>query len=241
MSSYSEIEEKSVILSPKMGRKSRLLILIFLVLSFFTFSQKNTSDWRLKKYESGIAVYTRNATNSAFKELKSEVTIKTSLTSVVALIFDWESYPEWVYRCGKSTTLKKISETECIHYQTVIAPWPVDSRDFVVDIKLEQDEKTKIVIITSTCRSDFIPKIPDHVRITEFKATWTLIPKEDGTVEIVYQLLVNPGGYVPAWMVNLAVVDGPFTTMFNMKDWVLKEKYQGAKFSFVKEKNITPN
>jgi hypothetical protein len=140
-----------------------------------------------------------------------------------------------VYRCGKSSTLKKISDTELIHYQTVVAPWPVDSRDFVVNVKTVQDEKTKIVTIKSTCKPTYIPKMPGFVRITEFNASWTLIPMKDGTVEIIYQLLVNPGGYVPAWIVNLAVIDGPFTTAVNLRDRVLKEKYQKTKYSFIKE------
>ena len=233
-------KQRTFPISKKRNRTILLKLGIALFMQFSilsSYSQKSPSDWHLKKYSNGIAVYTRNASTSAYKELKSEVKIKTSLSSVVALILDYESYPQWVYRCGNSATLKKISETECIHYQTVIAPWPVDSRDFVVNVKLQQDAKTKIVIITSTCKSDFIPKIPTFVRITEFKATWTLIPLEDGTVEVVYQLLVNPGGYVPAWMVNLAVVDGPYTTTLNLKDWVLKPKYQQTKFSFVRELN----
>jgi hypothetical protein len=196
-------------------------------------SQLNT--WELKKEQSGISVFTRNIESSSFKELRSSVTIKTSLSSIVALLNDWESYPKWVYRCGKSSTLKTISENEVIHYQTVIAPWPVDSRDFVVDVKLTQDPLTKIITIVSVPYPDFIPKTEDMVRIRDFRASWTLIPMKDGFVEVNYQLLVDPGGYVPAWLVNLAVVDGPYETKLNLKNWVMKDKYQKAVISYIKE------
>jgi len=198
-------------------------------------AQKAEAGWQLKKAENGVTVYTRNAENSAYKELKATVVVKTSLSSIVSLLNDWDTYPQWVYRCGKSSTVKRISETELIHYQTVEAPWPVDSRDFVVNVKLVQDALTKVITITSTSKPDLSPKVPSYVRIIEFKASWTLIPLKDGNVQAVYQLLVNPGGYVPAWLVNLAVVDGPYETTLHFKDWVMKDKYQGSKVPYIKD------
>jgi len=211
-------------------------ISLFILLSIFLcgFSLPDNS-WQLKKSESGISVYTRNSENSDFKELKSVCIVKTSLSSIVALLNDWDTYPQWVYKCGKSTTLKRISDAELIHYQTVVAPWPVDSRDFVVNVRLSQDPVSKVVKIVSTSRPDFIPEVPGHVRITEFRASWTLVPQNDGTVEVTYQLLVNPGGYVPAWLVNLAVVDGPYETTLHFKQWVMKEKYQKAIVPLIKD------
>lgn len=214
-------------------------LLVFLIFgSWMQFSNKKlheSDDWKLKKFEDGIAVYNRHDENSDFKELKSVMQIKTSLNSIVSLLNDWESYPNWVYRCGKSTTLKQINETELIHYQTVKGIWPVESRDFVVKVKITQDPITKVVKQTATCISDFFPKQKDHVRITEFRAAWTLTPLKNGIVNLEYQLYVNPGGYVPAWIVNLAAIDGPFETSYNLKHWVLKEKYQKSKLGFIQE------
>lgn len=214
------------------GKNILLFLVCLLPLQNQVFSQ---NDWKLTKQENGISVYLQNARNSKFKELRSVVKIRTSISSMVALLNDWDSYPLWVYRCGKSSTLKEISDTEVIHYQTVIAPWPVDNRDFVVNVKLSQDEKTKTVYQRTTCIPTYIPPVAQHVRITEFKASWTLTPLSDGYLNIEYQLLVDPGGSVPVWLVNLAVVDGPYETMLNIKEWVMKEKYQKATFTYIEE------
>ncbi len=213
------------------------LLPFILLFNILCFSQDNKDDWHLKKYRHDIAVYSRKTANSDFRELKSIVYLKTSLNSIVALINDRETYPQWVYKCGQAKVLKKISESELIHYQTVIAPWPAENRDFVVNIKVSQDERTKIVTIRSTCKADYIPQVAHHVRITEFNACWTLVPLKDGTVQINYQLLVNPGGYVPAWLVNMAAIDGPYETMFHFKEWIVKEKYQKTKSTLIKELN----
>ncbi|HEX8517750.1 MAG TPA: START domain-containing protein [Bacteroidia bacterium] len=188
----------------------------------------------MKKYENGIAIYTRSLENSPYKELKSVVKLQTTLSSVVSILTDWTSYPEWVYRCGESSTLKKTGATDWIHYQTVVAPWPVDSRDFVVRVRLNQDPESKIVKIISESIPDYIPKTEDKVRIREFRASWTLTPI-NGEVEVVYELMVNPGGYVPAWLINLAVVDGPYETTRNLMDRIKNTKHREAKFPYIKD------
>ncbi|MHB8259239.1 MAG: START domain-containing protein [Bacteroidia bacterium] len=210
-------------------------ILLCLLFYVSCFSQENEDGWQKKKHHKGIEVYSRKTANSNFRELKSVIYVKTSLNSIVALLCDWESYPQWVYRCGESKTLRKLSATEVVHYQTVVAIWPSDNRDFVVNIKYSQDEKTKVITMKSSCNADYTPEIEHYVRVREFKATWTLVPYKDGTVQLTYQLLVHPGGSVPAWLVNMAAVDGPYLTMLNFKEWIMKEKYQKAKSPLVKE------
>lgn len=213
------------------------LLLFCLALQFTSYSQDKDNTWQIKKYENGIAVYSRKTVDSDFRELKSVVYIKTSLNSIVALINDRETYPQWVYKCSECRILKKVSDTELIHYQTVEAPWPATDRDFVVNIKISQNETTKVVTITSTSTPYYIPEKPNRVRITKISARWDLVPFKDGLVQVNYQLFVHPGGYVPAWLVNMAAIDGPYETMVNFKQLVFKEKYQQAKSALIKELN----
>jgi hypothetical protein len=212
--------------------KNVIPTLICSFLSLYCFSQDN---WTIKKEESGIAIYTRTAANSSLKELKAVFYIKTSLSSIISLIDDRENYSQWVYKCGKSAILKKISETQEVHYQTIIVPWPLDNRDFVITTSLAQDETTKVITIKSSESPNFIPNVKGFVRIQLLEASWVLTPLKDGIVEIDYRLLVNPSGAIPAWVANLVVTEGPFKTMVNFKQWVMKPKYQAAKVSFIKE------
>lgn len=213
----------------------RKLILLACLLNVLNGFAQSKSDWHLQKTENGISVYWRKPENSDFRELKAELTIKATLENLVALISDYDNYSGWVYRCGKSTTLKKLNDTTFMHYQTVEAPWPVEDRDFVVMIKVSQDRKTKVVNFKSTSMPNYIPVDKDHVRVTEIESSWTLVPKDDGTVLAINRILVNPGGSVPAWLVNLAAVDGPYETMLNLKEWIKKKKYAEAKVPFISE------
>ena len=212
----------------------KTFFIVFFSLSFLSFSnKKTTTDWELKKFENGISIYTRITENSEYKELKAVFQIKTSLSSIIALLNDVESYPQWVYKCGASKILKKNSDTHLIRYQTIVAPWPVDNRDVAVEVNSYQDEKTKIVYQKVKALPDYTPILKNHVRIREFTAKWTLKPLKNGLVEIEYELLVNPAGAIPAWVVNMAMVDGPYETSVKMKEWLMYEKYQKASFPFI--------
>ena len=206
-----------------------LFSLLFITLSSF----QNTYNWQLKKFENDISIYTRTPENSKYKELKAVYQIKTSLSSIIALLNDFESFPKWVYRCEKSMALKKDSDNHIIRYQTVVAPWPVDNRDMILEVNSFQDKKTKIVYQKVNSIPDYIPLVKGHVRVLEFRALWTLIPLKNGFVEVNYELLVNPGGNIPAWLVNLALVDGPFDTSVKMREMLMNEKYQKTTYSFI--------
>jgi hypothetical protein len=217
--------------------KLESILCLLLFVCSFCFSQNNKDNWHLYKSEDGISIYSRLIDGSSYKEIKSVFTVKTSLSSILALIYDWDSYPQWNYRCGESKTLKKISDTELIHYQTTDIPWPAKDQDFVIDIKLEQDEKTRVVLIRSTNMPTYIPPYEGRTRITDLKALWTLTPLKDGSIQLVYEFQVKPGTYVPTWLVNAAVLSGPYETMSNFREWLKKEKYQKAKNTLIKELN----
>ena len=211
----------------------RLSIIFILVLFYGFIPDKSADNWELKKFENGITIYTRATETSNYKELKAIFQIKSSLSSVIALLNDVETYPQWVYRCETSKVLKKNSEQNLIRYQTIVAPWPVDNRDVVVEVHTYQDPKTKIVYQKVTPLPDYSPQLKGHVRIREFRATWTLKPLKNGVVEVEYELLVNPAGAIPAWIVNMALVDGPYETSMKMKERILYEKYQKTNYPFI--------
>jgi START domain len=213
------------------------LIVFFAAELFFFAGYAQEPPWQLKKFENGVAVYSRQAKNSNFKELKAEVYLQTSLNSIVALLEDRAAFPEWVYKCSNSHIIKQVTENEMYCYQYVEAPWPVEDRDICIHIYIEQNPKTKEVIQTATCVPNYIPSVKNVVRVKEFKAKWILTPMANGQVKCYYELLVDPGGNVPAWLVNLAALDGPYETTWNMKTQVLKAKYQKAKLNHIQEWN----
>ncbi len=206
---------------------------LFLILLFL--SGSNPADWELKKNEHNIKVYTRKVSTSDFKELQCKTTVKASLSSVISLLTDAGAYTHWVYACTQSYRFKHVGKTESWTYQRFKAPWPVADRDVVAVGKIVQDKKTKIVILKSEAVSGIIPEKKDVVRIKKFHSSYTLIPKQGGFVEIHFEMGSEPGGIVPAWLVNMVAVKGPFETHQKMAVVLNQPVYKNAKLDFISE------
>jgi len=62
-----------------------------------------------------------------------------------------------------------------------------------------------------------------------------ITPIPQGGVKIEYELQVDPGGKVPAWLVNMFATKGPFETFKKLQQQVKKPVYSRRSFAFVKE------
>ena len=101
---------------------------------------------------------------------------------------------------------------------------------------LLQDSVTKNVFTNSTAEPDFIPETDGRVRVPVYIAEYQLTPTPNGQVDVSYRLRLDPGGKIPDWMVNLFIIKGPYESTLKMRERIETGKYNGAKFSFLKEK-----
>jgi hypothetical protein len=198
-------------------------------------SEKKEAVWTLVKNKKGVKVYTRKVDGIDFKEFKGVITLKTSLTSLVALVGDTEGLPDWIENCAKVQLLKRVSEKETYAYTLSKAPWPVMDRDAVVHNVLSQDNDTLVITVKQTGKPDHIKPKKNIIRVKRIEGFWQFTPQEDGTVQVVYQVLSDPSGALPAWLVNSSVVSQPYKTLLKMKKMVMRDKYQTAQLEFIKE------
>jgi hypothetical protein len=218
----------------KMKRFLLLLTVGYLVTSGYA---DGPSEFSLDKDKNGVKVYTRKIEGSSLKEFKGVTAIKTSLTSLVALMDDTDALPRWLHNCGAARLVQKINERERITYTTVKAPWPVSDRDTVSYSKIVQDPKSKIITIYLKGMPDRYPVQSGKVRVPSLKGFWQFIPNKNGYVTVIYQLHSEPGGAIPDALANSTATDIPYHTLLNMHKIVKEEKYQSAKLPQVKELN----
>ena len=70
------------------------------------------------------------------------------------------------------------------------------------------------------CVSKLEPKKNDDlIRITKADGYWSFVPKDQGVV-VTYQMHADPGGSIPKWLVNRAVVDTPYDTLNQLRDYL---------------------
>jgi hypothetical protein len=194
------------------------------------------SNWTLKKKQSGIEIYVRDAAGSSFKEFRGIMTLsKVKLGSLLAVFDDMASYTRWMHNCTEARLLKLISPFERITYIVTHAPWPVWDRDIVSQTLISQDPKTLAVSIRITGKADYLPPVEKRIRVPRIEVFWLLKPLASGDIEVFYQSHSEPGGELPAGLTNIASVDLPYYTLMKLRDIVKEDKYAKATYPIITE------
>ncbi|MDN5213593.1 START domain-containing protein [Fulvivirgaceae bacterium BMA12] len=215
--------------------KTGIALFIITFLWFDTYPGKdNASTWELKKDKNGIQIYARNAPGWEYQELKVTMQLESSLSGLVAALKDVPSYPEWVYTCTDAYFYKN-SPHEEYYYTKFKAPWPVKSRDLIVHSVIEQDSITKTVIFKGKGLPQYRPMSDGIVRIPAFDGKYLLVPKGADMVDVTYIVKLDPGGWLPPWLVNLVSTSGPYNSFVKLRDFVKRDKYQKASLAYIDE------
>jgi len=204
----------------------RLLVLSCLLM--VTSLVDANTQWRLDKDEGGIQVYLRDTSGSALKSFKGTMTINRSLSSLLAVLEDINSYPRWLHNCRSAKTLKQVSETELVNYIVTDMPWPVADRDAVVAASRTQNKSNKRVEIKLLAEPKLAAKVAGKVRIEKMRGRWLLTPIAKDKVNVVYEMSIDPGGNIPKWVVNALVVDLPFYTLKKLRKISKEDIYATA-------------
>ncbi len=177
------------------------------------------ADWALRRDEDGIRVWTRPVASSAYQEFRGSVETRTRSQRVLAVIQDAEHHPLWFFRCLEARALGNVAAGEGFVYSAIGLPWPFSTRDSVVHWRIQGDD-TGVVRITTENAPDRLPPQPGRVRVPLSTSSWEVAARGPERTEIVFQMHFEPGGSLPAWIANTAVVDMPYWTLFRLRERV---------------------
>lgn len=208
---------------------------LFIYISLISISIMGFGDeWSLVKDRNNIKVYVRQLKTGDFKDVRIVGNVKAGLNEVVASLEDVDGHKLWVKNTIESKFVSQQSPDNFHYYISTDMPFPIQDRDVVVHYKREQDPITKVVKTSSVAVPDMIPVKQTFVRIPEFTSTYTLTPVSKTETKIEYFLRIDPGGILPAWLVNLAIATGSIETMESLFDIL-----QSGKYSHVSVANLT--
>jgi hypothetical protein len=209
--------------------------MVFLLsLSVKCFAQ-GKDGWELKKDKEGIQVYSRPDEHSAFNDLKVEMTLQARMSSLAALLLDVTNYPSWAFNTEKTSLLKTVGPSELYYYTLIRTPWPVANRDLPVHLVLRQDAASGDLFVRAECIPGLIPPKKDFVRVPFSLEQWRVTPQPGGKIRIVYQIRIDPGSSIPAWLVNIFAAKGPYDTFYHLREQIQKPQYANAHVSFIRE------
>jgi hypothetical protein len=177
---------------------------------FISITTVSAQDWKKVKDKDGIRIYQAEASNSSYKNIKVECTIDGTFDKLMAILNDVSKHKEWVYNNKTSSVLKRISPVEFYYYTETTLPWPMSNRDAVIHLKMTKDSLNRFLNITAVADADYIPEKENKVRVPSSNINWHVTMPTSSTINIVYTFEADPGGSVPAWLVNSFADKGPY-------------------------------
>lgn len=192
------------------------LISYFFISLSIVWGTSDWEEWELKKRTDNIEIYTRDVKESAFKEFKATTIFNNvSMSEVLDQIYKAPSYHE---NCAYSTSYiieEMSSPEERFFYYSEKLPWPIKNRDVVTKLSLEEQSTDKIVLSIKAAPKN-ISRKDNTIRIQKLKGFWLLERHPEG-IKATQQIYMDPGGTVPAFIVNSLIVKGPLKTFSTLK------------------------
>lgn len=192
-------------------------------------------DWKLKSDKDNIRTYSKKLSDSRINAVKIESDLPCTVAQFVAVLLDVASYDTWVYNSKSSYLIKQVSPAELYYYSEVNFPWPTTNRDFVSHVVFSQDPRTRVARVEAKNVGGMVPVKKNIVRIEKSSGQWIITPTGKNSVHIEYILQVDPGGDLPAWLINPFASKGLVETFKNLRKQVQKPEYAAAKPAFITE------
>lgn len=206
----------------------RYLIFFSLLLYWDSTAQGNC---KLQSQKDSIKVYTCPVKESKYKAIKVEFLLNATYTQTVAMLLDIDNLHRWQYKTVSAKLLKKISDNEIIYHTEVQTPSVTNNRDFVIDLSIHQNPNSKELEIKAISKPNYIPVKKKVVRVPFSEAIWHVKSVSPGKLSVVYEIKIDFGGEVPAWVVNMVAPLAPAETFKAMRAEI--GKYKNSKIGFI--------
>ncbi|HHB51827.1 MAG TPA: hypothetical protein ENK75_02100 [Saprospiraceae bacterium] len=168
--------------------------------------------WEPEYISEKIKVYSKKSEDSNLKDIKISGVILANLESVINALNDVETYPKWVNSCVNSYQFNKINDSEYYYYTRTKLPFHLSDRDLVVHTT-QFESGNGVWHSISRARPSMIKENYNVVRIKYFASEWKIKKETQNSVKFEYRISMDPGGYLPVWIVNIAKTQAAQTTI----------------------------
>jgi START domain len=194
-------------------------IAIILLLTFSASAQEN---WNLMKEKAGIKVYTKTESGSEYKAFKAEMEVNCKIENIVEVLKNMNHQNNWVVNC-KEVKLLKTENNDQYYYIETSLPWPFVNRDMVYHFQYVEINSEQVRVIVTGIPEYMQPR-EGIVRMVKTNGYWLLTLIDEYKTAVTYQMHVEPGGSIPAWLANPFIVNVPFSTFKELRNIVQKSK-----------------
>ncbi len=144
------------------------------------------------------------------------MSIKADFDELVAFIADPYAYPEYIYACRSAEVLQYQTDNDYYSRSIVKGIWPIAVRDSLTHTYWRKDPETSKVIMDCIGIPELIPEEKAYIRVPLVFMSVVATPGKNGIHEIVFEGVIEAGGWVPDWAANFCVWWVPYKSFLNV-------------------------
>ncbi len=201
-----------------------LVFLLVVTVSAYNPLIAEEEEWHFAYETNGINIYRRVAEGSKFIEFKATGNLRGTMSEYVSEILDTDEHPNWAPRCLETRNIEKINDQELIIYAVYAGVWPASDRDYAARMSVASAPEIPIVRvdIERVELSDTPLVATDRVHIPHLKSCWIFEQISQNLTRVELRAHVDPGGWIPAWLVNWGYRKIPYQFLKNLESQVAK-------------------
>ena len=204
---------------------AKLALAVILAVFFTNQTSANeyeNADWILVSDEDGVEVYTADIESSDIRGVKGIFTMPYNCAYVFSVIMDNKRALTWVDRLISSEIIDEKNPYSQTVYVAMDTPFPFVDREFVYNREYTFDDENDTIFVKIVSVDREI-KGSRRLRATIHHSSQRFVSQDDGEACLVEsQTHADPGGYIPAWVVNMYQVDWPMNTSLALKEELKK-------------------
>lgn len=192
-------------------------------------------QWKLVSERDGIKVYMAHSDESRVKTFRGVMDVEIDdIYALPALADDYEFYSRWLYLISELSEVRKRTPQDRDVLVRTRLPWPVADRDAGLQLVFHQDPKTLAFGYALKAREGIIPVNDKYVRIPEMVGHFNSTPLGGKKVRIDFEVLLDPGGYIPAFLANFILKDIPYQSLQRFRRVINTERFRGYYVDYLK-------
>jgi len=168
------------------------------------------TSWEPVSRDDGLEVEARARPDSAIRQLRARGVIPALPRVVHAVLAAVERYPEFMPYVKEARVLGVDGPTTSVYQRLAFGLIGLSDRDYVIDITetVETDRQGRTIYGRRWHLGDSrrVPERPSTVRLSVNRGYWRLVSDDAqaGVTRATYCLFTDPGGALPAFIVNQA-------------------------------------
>ena len=210
---------------------SLVVFLLFTSQVVKAISTETKYKWSMAKEVDGIKIFEADVKGADVVAFRGETTLNFPIERVVSSLADMDRKKEWMHDLKEVRTLEIIGPRVRIEYYHSGTPWPLSDRDFIYKAEFKYFPKAETFVLNlENAQHSSMPPIDGVVRGKIIESNYYISKTgKPGVTKIAVEILVDPMGSVPKWLVNIFQKDWPRNTLTSLKRLMNDPSFQTNK------------